>query len=328
MKRIEPTVLLDGLGRHPAYLAWRAVTTTARPPATIEILRPEKRQSAVYRLTGLTKGPGSVIAKRRPRGQLAGETRLYAELYPASVAVLEVYGYIESLDGDSWLFLEDAGDTWYERDSAAHRALAVEWLAHLHRSMSPAAEWLEDTGAPYFRRVLEQTRSDLLASLGHDALRPGDRDVLAGILCSCSSVEAAWDRVEQVCAPMPSTLVHGDFVPKNVRVRRRRRGGLELVAFDWETAGAAPPAVDLSMVRGIEQLQSLYLSIVGEAWPSLDEQDVLRLVRVGRLFRLLHEIHWETRSFAYEWIERAMRKMAVYAQQLRDVVADDLVTSS
>ena len=323
MSRPEQLAVLErGLDRHPAYLAWRVAAGNGRAPTSIELLKPEKMKSAVYRLNGLGRGSFAVVAKRCPPGSLTNEVRLYREVLPSiSLPGLEIYAHVEGFDDFDWLFLEDAGETWYSRRSPEHQALAVDWLARLHAGTSPGVAWLPETGVDYFQSILGSAQDGARRGLGHDALSESDRDVLAQILSSLDSVADEWHRVEDACAHMPTTVVHGDFVPKNVRVRRRGTTS-ELVAFDWETAGVAPPAVDIAMLRGEEHHRRRYLAIVRETWPGLGRQDVERLEAVGALFRLLHEVYWENRSFAYAWIERAMRKMTVYDQRLRSLLAE------
>jgi thiamine kinase-like enzyme len=323
MAKEGAVVLLRELDRHPAYLAWRLAVEDGRTPASIEILKLEKRKSAVYRLNWHGHGPRSVIVKRRPEGELGDEVRLHGEFLPAlPLGTLELYGSVEQFDGFAWLFLEDAGETWYSREAPEHQALAVEWLGRLHAGASPGPSWLPDTGPAYFRAVLDLARDGVQASLAHPALSASDREVLNGILTSLETVQEGWQQVEEACARMPRTLVHGDFVPKNVRVRERR-GRLDLVAFDWETAGVAPPAVDIALLRGTEEDRRKYLAIVNDVWPELRLQDVEQLVLVGDLFRLLHAIYWASRSFAYEWVEHAMWNMIEYERHLRIAVTDD-----
>jgi len=322
MSPTETVVLQQELDRHPAYLAWRLAVEDGRVPTSIEILKFEKRKSAVYRLNGLGHDARSVIAKRRPEGELAVEVRLHSEFLPAlALGSLELYGFVEELDGFAWIFLEDAGETWYSRDEPKHQALAVEWLGRLHARASLGASWLPDTGPAYFRSVLDLARDGVRVGLAHTALSALDKDVLSAIMTSLESVDERWQRVEEMCARMPRTLVHGDFVPKNVRVRERR-GRFDLVAFDWETAGVAPPAVDLALLRGTEEDRRRYLAIVKEVWPELRPEDIVQLAFIGNLFWLLHAIYWAGRSFAYEWVEHAMWNMIEYEQHLRMAVTD------
>lgn len=315
-------VLQEGLDGHAACRAWHVAGNDDLVPSSIEILKLEREKSAVYRLTFPGRGAPRVIAKRRPEGELADEVRLHGEFLPAlGVSTLELYGVVEELDGFSWLFLEDAGETPYTPEVAEHQSLAIGRLARLHASASPGPSWLSDTGPAYFRSILDLARDGVHMGLAHAAVSASDRKVLSAILTSLETVEERWPRVERTCARMPRTLVHGDFVPKNVRVRKGRHG-LELVAFDWETAGVAPPAVDLALLHRTEEDLRTYLSIVNEVWPDLRPPDVEQMMLVGDVFRVLHSIYWAGRSFKHDWVQHAMWDLVEYERDLRTALDD------
>lgn len=322
MAKTETVVPHEELDRHPACRAWRLAVEDGQVPAAIEILKIGKK-CAAYRLNFVGNGARSIIAKQRSAGELIDEVRLHSELLPAlPMTTLELYGFVEELDGFGWLFLEDAGETRYSPVVAEHQALAVEWLGRLHSSASPGPPWLPDTGPAYFRSVLDHARDGVQAGLRHSALSAADRDVLRAISRSLETVEERWPRIRDLCARMPRTLVHGDFVPNNVRVRERL-GGLELVAFDWEIAGVAPPVVDIALLRGTEAEWRNYLIIVHDVWPELRLRDVEQMARIGNVFTLLHAIYWMSQYFAFEWVERAVRHMRLYEPRLRLRLADD-----
>jgi len=113
--------------------------------------------------------------------------------------------------------------------------------------------------------------------------------------------------------------VHGDFVPKNVRVRGPDEAA-ELIAFDWETAGAASPAADIALLPEDGEWLGRYHELVRGTWRSLSLAEVRELARVGRLLRLLHSVQWELRSFRHTWIERAMRNMRSYERYLGETL--------
>jgi hypothetical protein len=296
------------LDRHPALRAWDDVCGKATRPSAIEILKPEKRESAVYRLDGVGPSGAAVIAKRRRQGDLDMERRLYTEVFPLlRVGTLAVYGSLEAEDGYSWLFLEDAGETWYSPKAREHVILAAEWLAALHTAAADN-DWLPRTGSEFQRRILQRAQAELSRCLEHPALRPDDVETLELILRWLRRAEERWVEVEPACGGVPDSLVHGDFVPKNVRVR----GGDsrdELVAFDWETSGWGSPSVDLGLLPARQDALRAYLRVVRSAGWELQWSDLVRLRTRGVLVRLIRCVEWETRSFRHEWIERAMRHM-------------------
>jgi aminoglycoside phosphotransferase (APT) family kinase protein len=319
MSKQETVVLLDQLADHPAVRAWRAIGG-GPDPASVEVLKPEKRRSAVFRLNGSGPAGAGVIAKRRVRGELDLERRLYAEILPSlSVPTPQVLGFVETAEDQSWIFLEDAGELWYEPKAPEHRALAVRWLADLHTRSADFSGSMPDTGSAYFRSVLEAGLDSVRAGLAHSELSQGDRSILRSIAVQVELVGERWEDVEAVCAAAPRGVVHGDFVPKNVRVRPGR-DGLEIVAFDWETAGVASPAADIGLLPEDGAALGDYHAQVREAWPELSWEDLQRLARIGRLLRLLSCVHWEARSFQHQWVEHSMRRMRAYERAFREVI--------
>jgi len=102
-----------------------------------------------------------------------------------------------------------------------------------------------------------------------------------------------WDDwVAAACAGVPSTLVHGDFRPKNAYLRDDG-AGMCLFPIDWEMAGWGVPAADLTRV----DLRA-YWAVVRERWPDVDLGTVERLALFGQIFRLLAGIGWAATNFA------------------------------
>ena len=322
MSKHETVVPQDQLGDHPAVRAWGEIEG-GTDPISVEVLKPEKRRSAVFRLNGAGPTGASVIAKRRERGDLDLERRLYADVLPSlSVPTLQIFGFLETAEDRSWIFLEDGGELWYSPAAPEHRALAVQWLADLHTRSSDWSALMPDTGPEYFRAVLDAALESVRTGLGHSRLPQDGASVLRSIESQLELVADRWEEVEAACALAPRGLVHGDFVPKNVRVRQGRRG-LEIVAFDWETAGVAPPAADIGLLPESGDALRHYHALVSEAWPDLSLDAVRRVARIGRLLRLLNCVHWEARSFLYPWIEHTMRRMRAYERALPESIGSD-----
>jgi hypothetical protein len=318
----ETASLCDQLGDHPAVRAWGEIERGA-DPTSIEVLKPEKRRSAVFRLNGVGPAGASVIAKRTKRADLDLERRLYADVLPSlSVPTLQMIGFVETDNDQSWIFLEDAGELWYSPAAPEHRPLAVRWLADLHTRSSDWSAVMPDTGSEYFRTVLDAALESVRTGLGHSRLPHGGASMLRSIESHLEVAGDRWEEVEAACALAPRALVHGDFVPKNVRVRQGRRG-LEIVAFDWETAGMAPPAADIGLLPENGDSLRHYHALVSEAWPDMSLGAVRQLAQTGRLMRLLNCVHWETRSFLYPWIEHTMRRMGAYEKALRESIDSD-----
>jgi len=314
-KHDDVGLVLEPTEDHPAIRAWRQLAMGNRRPQSIEVLKAPKRKSAVYRLVGTGPSGLGLIAKSAEPERLRREAELYERvLSHLPLQMLEVYGLIES-DGEWWLFLEDAGEVWYSPDAEMHRRPAVEWLGRLHTSPLPSEHRLPDAGPAHFSEVLTRAYEGIAGARSHQAASASDVTVLDNILRLLEHTTRSWAAVTRACEGVPGGLVHGDFVPKNVRVTTRgdRTG---LVVFDWETAGLGPPAADLALLPGGEDEVLLYYALVTKAWPEITLAVVRRLCVVGQLFRLLHCIEWELRSFTYPWIERAMRRLEIYRDEL------------
>jgi aminoglycoside phosphotransferase (APT) family kinase protein len=110
-------------------------------------------------------------------------------------------------------------------------------------------------------------------------------------------IEARWGTVVDICDRAPRTIVHGDLVGKNMRVRAvgSRR---ELVALDWETAGVGVPSIDFKLLHGEF---THYEATVESAWPNVSLAQLHQLAGIGRIFRSLAVLHWGTWDLAYPW---------------------------
>jgi hypothetical protein len=309
------------MGEHPAVRAWREIRGDSAEPEAIEVIgwrlrRPEKHKSLVCRLVGLGPGRSNVIGKRCRTDTAQHERLIYREILPRiPVSTLRCDGLVTEPGGEhSWLFLEDAGGVPYSSENGDHRVLAARWLGIMHITARglEATQRLPDRGSGHYLRHL-RSGSDLIRNnLDNPSLGAEDIKVLKAILSCCDTLSSHWVSIERACDGLPRTLVHGDFVPKNVRVRSSA-GEPTLVILDWETAGYGIPAPDLLRLD-----MPAYCSSVRTAWPHLDLPALLRLARLGRLFRELAAVHWESTWLAYPWVEQPMARMAKYASRLAE----------
>ena len=77
------------------------------------------------------------------------------------------------------------------------------------------------------------------------ALNTDDGHVLEAIVSQLNLLEARWSQVESFCDRMPGTLVHGDFVGKNMNIRTSP-DGLALYASGCCTVCTALAAAGFS----------------------------------------------------------------------------------
>jgi aminoglycoside phosphotransferase (APT) family kinase protein len=159
----------------------------------------------------------------------------------------------------------------------------------------------------------------ILANFENPALQVEDKRVLRAVVSTCESIESRWDRVETICSALPRTLVHGDLVARNLRLRRNG-GGPEIVAFDWECAGFGVPAPDVFQLASETRREDLshYRSAIAEYAPGVDEEELRSLLLVGKGFRLLASVDWVTPHLRYPWPEHATATLRLYEPPLRE----------
>lgn len=318
---------------HPASLAWAALRAGGGRPTRVEKLQ-EKAKGSVYRLVGAGPAGGDVVAKRSSAERIMREHTVYAEVLPAlGIPAMRYHGALEDQPAQCcWLFVEDAAGEAYAPGAAGHRALAAGWLARLHTSAIAlrGATSLPDRGPGYYFAQLRAAHELIVTCGGNPALTAADVATLKSILAHCAVIEAHWPEVERACRELPSTFVHGDFAPKNMRVRAGPTGG-ELLPFDWGSAGWGSVAADLVQWSGRTREQwsywanpdlDAYLAATRDLWPSLAATQLSRLATIGKTFRCLVCIALSARSFATPWVDRAARNMRIYDEELADALRD------
>ena len=301
--------------------AWRALRPGGAEPARVDLLKGRKERKIVCRLHDAGPAGASVIAKRCRLATGLAEQAAYDRVLPAlPVTALRCHGLVEEPDGTHcWLFIEDAGDAHYSAANDAHRRLAGRWLGALHAAAPAAvAAALPERGPRHYLECLRRTQAAIEQSRDNPALGPAHHAVLDALVARLARLEGRWRAVEERCAAMPETVVHGDFVPKNLRVRRDA-GGLTLLCFDWGGSGRGPAAVDLAQappsVRRFSADVDLeaYLRVVRPRWPHADLATVRGWASIGSVFRTLGALAWASRSLSSGWVDERVAEMRVAA---------------
>ena len=318
------------IAEHPAARAWtriggglsglRAVIPVARRQVSL-------RKSSAYRLSGVGEDGASVIAKKCPLRYGLLERTIYERvLTNIPLPHPQFYGMASDDDEIScWLFIEDVGNQEYSLHAPTHRTIAGRWLGILHPSTTslPSDLPLPDRGHAYYLGHLRSALANIRDNLNNPALNDKQRRHLKEIASRCEFVEDGWHHIERFCAEIPQTLVHGDFVGKNVRVRNGPSGA-ELLPFDWEHAGRGVPAVDIA--QAVFPATDFLANPDLEAYwgavqrPRLRFDAVLRLATYGTVFRCLAALHWESARLAYEWVEWPVKNMILYEAELAHAV--------
>jgi hypothetical protein len=277
----------------------------------------------VYRLAGTGPDGSGVIAKRRSPGAVLSDRAVYEHVLPrAPVTSPRYYGCVEE-EPWSWLFIEDVGEVAYSLHEQRYRVAGARWLATFHAAARDPADrirWGRLEASDYLGR-LERVRDGVLRLAVSGGVRGGDATALDAIAADCSVAETHWSEVEEACECMPSTLVHGDFSERNVRVRARA-GRVELMPFDWDTVAWGVPAGDLVEVGDPPLTVDVdaYWSAAREASPELDLGALRRLVQVAPTLRVVSLLSWTLGSLAGPPTAATMRLFGFYAVHLRAAI--------
>lgn len=303
-----------------AIRAWSSLGGRARGPVDVLKRHRGPRPGYVIRLGEARTDGASVIAKLCDSEKAEMEAIAQRGILPAlGLAALEIFGRVPDGDGREWLFLEYAGDTYLRPEQIGDAGLAARWLAVLHAGGAdhPALARFPERGLGHHLGELVESVAAIEAARANPVLSPQDRDLLERVLARLRGLAARWGEVESSCAPLPHGLVHGDFVPKNVRVGRRR-GRAVLFVFDWETAGRGLPASDLASAGLARSRSALgtWLRRARGRWPELGPDGALRLARVGQLLRLVSSVRWSSECLYTPWLAKPLAQLAGYEREL------------
>ncbi len=316
-------ILPDNLLEHDAVRAWNSLRTAPSEPNAVQVLK-RKTKSAVYRLAGLNAGDSIVIAKRCYAATAEVERVIYQQVLPRLVLpALRCYGYVREPAGDyCWLFLDEAAGLEYSAAKESNRVLAGRWLGALHCASRDCGRrpGLPDRDCAYYRQELCFV-VERIEKLQTNPVVP-EEDVLAlqSLVAQCQLVEAHWEELQDRCRAMPHTVVHGDFVSKNVRIRSTN-GDPALLVFDWELAGWGVPATDFSRFLGgtVSPDLEAYCAAMEERGYPMDRRVVKRVAECGGFFRLLDDMAWACQCIvndAYIYLEKPISCLRRYEMQL------------
>ncbi|HKS37265.1 MAG TPA: aminoglycoside phosphotransferase family protein [Verrucomicrobiae bacterium] len=291
-------VLPANLQEHRAVKAWRKLQTEWFETDQIEILK-LKTKSAVYRLGGVGPDGSAVIAKRCRTATAVVEQAIYDRfLSRLPLPALSCHGLVMEPEGEScWLFVEDAGRDAYSPACEEHRALAGRWLGMVHRVLVDAElqALLPDRGPAHYLKRLHAAREVMVNLVKSPVLTADEVALLRTVIARYGVIEAHWDELEDFFGACPRTLVHGDFVIKNLRYRNGASVPALLV-YDWEMAGWGVPATDLAQSLGRCASPDLeaYCSALRQNGSQTEIGEVRRLANYGNLLRLVDKIFWDT----------------------------------
>jgi aminoglycoside phosphotransferase (APT) family kinase protein len=206
----------------------------------------------------------------------------------------------------------------YSPGTEEHHVLAAEWLGVLHTAGIEIVEQfgLREPGPQCYLNSLVSARTTMQEELSNTALSDEDRSVLLSLSAQCDFLEQHWSQIEECCAGIPRTLIHGDCHGANLRVTTHNAKAA-VVAFDWEAAACDNPAVDLALT-GLHI--PTYWSVVRKVWPNIGIRDLRSLVTVGKIFQLLSMLEWECKGIVSQWRWKLMKHMKFYQIEMREAL--------
>jgi ATP-binding cassette, subfamily B, bacterial len=303
---------------HAVVRAWRMIAPPQGRIERVDRLR-TKKKCEIYRL-GFENRETSVIAKRALTPGLAVERTIYEDVLPQlPVPALRYFGFaVDEDERFAWLFIEDAGDD--SCSLAEHGSEVSRWLGTLHGAAAELdlASSLPERGPAHYLEHLRATRATILDGFDNPALDADGKVMLHELVSTCDVIESSWSSIEALCAGLPRTLVHGDLVARNLRLRHDP--GPAVLAFDWECSGFGAPAADVYEVGSEttrEQLSS-YCSAASQYTRGIGEEELRVLLLVGTGFRLLASADWASRHLRHAWPERATATLRCYERPLRE----------
>ncbi len=267
-----------------AKAAWHSLTGEyVKGPACA--LRAAASETKVVRFQS---GGRAVVAKRCLAATAELERRIYQQgLSQLACPTLEFHGIVAAEGGLAWLFVEDAGGVPYEPHRPAHRRAAASWLAALHSTVGESmAPGLPGKQPQQYRELLERVTAML------DQLRAGDpadrsaRALVDAVAAHCRRLSDEWGAIARACPAEISSLVHGDLVTHNARIRPDG-DSLVFLPFDWEKAGWGTTAEDVSDID-----LDCYVETAAELGRQLDLAVIGRMAAAGKSFRCLVFLDW------------------------------------
>src|SRR5437764_1972757 len=178
---------------------------------------------------------------------------------------------------------------------------------------------LPDRGPRHYLVHLLEAREEITRQLRRQEAGSDEALVLEGLLSKLDALESHWGELAAFCDALPRTLVHGDFVPKNLRISRNG-AGLELTIFDWEMAGIGVQAPDLAQLlepersavaRGqrskrIDRFSAnpcldTYRRMLSDAPEELEPETIEYSAAVGNVLRCLAGIDWTCSQATTTW---------------------------
>jgi aminoglycoside phosphotransferase (APT) family kinase protein len=302
---------------------------------SIENLEAELTDGARHRLVLKDTSPAAATAfKHHVRPGWVSSPEREIEVYQSvldphfDLGTPICFGAIRLVDRQRyWLFLERVtGVALWQLGRMEPWQEAARWLARFHtvlqadavlKSASPCPQLIQYNQA--FLRTWAE-RADRFLGQRTTHLSPSVQKRFARLI-------ANYDRVTEGILALPKSLIHGEFYPSNVLVRREQPTPAESAALksricvvDWEMAGIGPGLIDLAALTSGKWSDEAKRGMVmayraamepNRGWPP----NLIELTRAVELCQLHLAMQWlgwaESWSppgdHAHDWLQEVLR---------------------
>lgn len=229
------------------------------------------------------------------------------------------YGVVEASElGQFWIFLERvSGPMLWQMGRLGPWKDGARWLAEFHDELA-ASPFTAQRGAKAARLLrydrdffeLWRRRSEKAVARRRRLAAPTRRQF--------RRLVDQYDRVIGHLAAMPATVLHGEFYPSNVMLRRAGCGR-RICPLDWELCGVGPGALDLAALSSGKWPESSKLQMIGAyrealangaSRPSLAE--LTEMVKRCQLHLCLQMLGWAPdwsppKGHSQDWLRESLR---------------------
>lgn len=273
-------------------------------------------KSKVHRVH-FENGRPSLIVKLGYSPFVARDIKMFEFLRAVGCRAPTVLGVLPASDSRSWVVTEDAGDQHPDLALPAHQHTVSRWIAQLHVLATPLELELPIRGLSYYVETAKSTSHALRQLVDAVSAEVEVEPEICELSSLCADAARLLLEATAVAEEFPATLVHGDFVAKNLLIEQTSDGAFDVICLDWETAGIGSPAPDMARVDHAE-----YLAVAGESWRDITLETVNRQASLGILERLVQAVAWELNSFAAPGSrDRARANLLIFHRRFEPALA-------
>jgi hypothetical protein len=302
--------------------AWSALAGRAVDPSVVTLLQGKKGKASVWRLS-FTKGAHpDVIAKRCSVGEAHIEDAVYRCVLPSiGFTTVDYFGWVPDTNQKyAWVFVEDAAGDPYAPESSLHGHLAARFLGELHAGAAAVADAvaLPDRGVTHYRGCLDAIRELVPLVVADASLSTHERRVVESLGRCTTELDGRWPDLGAAGSRWRTTLVHGSFSHRNMRVRDNR-----LLVFDWGAAGWGPPARDVAKLVGarIGGDPGEYRRALASRSSMIDDAQLREVVTLGGLFRGVEHLSWAVPKLRYEWRDGVIETIERHCRRIQECLS-------